>query len=85
MELRWCQVMMIIGLIWFCEQIIMFDSVQIMFRVNNGIRDACSTTDITDCHRLAQMLLYTGLNAQKLLYTGLDAQKLFIVDWDGNL
>ena len=37
---------------------------------NNGISDACSTTDIADCHRLPKTALnisvYTGLNAQKL-------------------
>ena len=29
---------------------------------NNGIRDACSTADIIDCHRLS----LTGQNVQKL-------------------
>ena len=41
---------------------------------SNDIRDACSTADITDCHRQ----LLTGLNASVcILY------KLFIVDWVG--
>ena len=66
----------------------------------NGIRDACNTADIIDCHILPQTAsdwlewlglitsVYTGINPQKLLldWVGIGWMDLYFWDWmDGAL